>query len=69
MLVVRVGVVVMVTPSPVLHAYVVPPAAVKLVLVPLQILVVPVILAVGNAFIFIVTFSLSVQPLLVAVTL
>lgn len=52
----------------VLQAYVVAPAAVKLVLVPEQIVEVPLILAVGRALMLTVTVSVSVQPLVVAVT-
>jgi hypothetical protein len=49
--------------SPVLHAYVPPPAAVNEVLPPLQITFVPVILAVGNGLTVIACAAVAVQLL------
>ena len=50
--------------SPVLHKYVPPPLAVKVVLFPLQIIVVPVIDGVGKAFTATVTvLVVTVHPL------
>jgi hypothetical protein len=52
-----------------LHKYVPPPAAVKVVLAPLQITDVPVMLAVGNGLTVTVLVAVDVQPLaLVTVT-
>jgi hypothetical protein len=54
--------------GPLLHAYVPPPLAVKVVLPPEHIVVVPVIPAVGNGFTVSVVLAVAVQPLVVTVT-
>ena len=64
----RVALVPIVTPGELPHAYVPPPLAVRVVLCPLQIVVVPVMLAVAACDVFSVTDAVELQPPEVTVT-
>ena len=49
--------------APVLHKYVPPPVAVRIVLVPLHIVAVPLMLAVADGFTVTAWLAVAVQPL------